>query len=82
MRLPCKARPNVTFAGFVDYADLPGVLREIDVATIPYLDNERGRGCNPLKAYEYLAAGLPDGFHAAAGPGAGAGAFVSGGNRR
>ena len=54
-----RSRPNVTFAGFVDYADLPGVLREIDVATIPYLDNDRGRSCNPLKAYEYLAAGLP-----------------------
>ena len=54
-----RSRPNVTFAGFVDYADLPGVLRELDVATIPYLDNDRGRGCNPLKAYEYLAAGLP-----------------------
>lgn len=56
---PLTALPNVTLSGFVGYEELPAVMRELDVATIPYLANERGRGCNPLKAYEYLAAGLP-----------------------
>ena len=77
-----QSRPNVTFAGFVDYADLPGVLRELDVATIPYLDNDRGRGCNPLKAYEYLAAGLPTVSTPLPGPRPGAGASAAGDDRR
>ncbi len=56
---PLRDLPNATLVDFVTYAELPGVLASLDVATIPYLANERGRGCNPLKAYEYLAAGLP-----------------------
>ena len=56
---PLRALANATLVDFVSYAELPSVLASLDVATIPYLANERGRGCNPLKAYEYLAAGLP-----------------------
>jgi glycosyltransferase involved in cell wall biosynthesis len=40
-------------------AALPGYLKALDVALIPYKLNELSRNIFPLKLYEYLAAGLP-----------------------
>lgn len=54
-----KKYPNLHFFGPVSYADLPRFLAAFDVAIIPHLDNEFTRTMNPLKLYDYLAAGKP-----------------------
>ncbi len=51
--------PNVHLAGKVAYAELPSVLNGADVALIPYNLNQYTASCNPMKFYEYMAAGLP-----------------------
>ena len=54
-----EAEPNVFLTGPVPYRELPGVYRGFTVGLVPYVRSELTRACNPLKAYEYLAAGLP-----------------------
>src|SRR5207245_2615514 len=39
------------------YEDLPAFLREVDVAVIPFKMVELTRCTNPVKLYEYMAAG-------------------------
>ncbi len=51
--------PNVRFLPSVAYAELPTVLGDWAAAWIPFEVSELTRGVNPLKAREYLAAGLP-----------------------
>lgn len=51
--------PNIKLLGYTDYDDLPGVLREVDVCTVPYHVNALTQACNPLKVFEYLATGRP-----------------------
>jgi glycosyltransferase involved in cell wall biosynthesis len=53
------ALPNVHVLGGKPVAELPGYLKALDVALIPYKLNELTRNIFPLKLYEYLAAGLP-----------------------
>ena len=48
---------NVTFTGDIHYKDLPNKLKDIDVAIIPHRIDEFTDSMNPLKLYEYLAAG-------------------------
>jgi glycosyltransferase involved in cell wall biosynthesis len=55
----CAPYPNVTLHGYVSHDELASHLRRFDVAIIPFLDNEITRVVNPLKLYEYCAAGLP-----------------------
>jgi O-antigen biosynthesis protein len=55
----CACLPNVTLHGYVGHDRLAAHLRRFDVAVIPFLDNEITRIVNPLKMYEYSAAGLP-----------------------
>jgi glycosyltransferase involved in cell wall biosynthesis len=50
---------NIVLLGERDYEDLPSICRYADVGIIPFVDSELTRACNPLKLYEYLAAGLP-----------------------
>ncbi|MBK7046990.1 MAG: glycosyltransferase [bacterium] len=50
---------NVHFLGFKPYADLPNYSRHFDVAFMNWKMTEWIRNCNPLKAKEYLAMGLP-----------------------
>jgi glycosyltransferase involved in cell wall biosynthesis len=50
---------NITFQGRVAYRDLPYVMASFDIAMIPFLINRLTQSTNPIKAYEYLAAGLP-----------------------
>jgi glycosyltransferase involved in cell wall biosynthesis len=50
---------NVFLLGPRPYFSLPSYLKGIDVATIPFLMNELTRNADPIKLYEYLAAGLP-----------------------
>ncbi len=54
-----QALPNVRLLGPRPYADLPAYLSAMDVGLIPFKRNEVTFHADPIKAYEYLAAGLP-----------------------
>jgi glycosyltransferase involved in cell wall biosynthesis len=51
--------PNVKLTGRMPYASLPGFCKGFDVALIPFPISPVTLHANPLKAREYLAAGLP-----------------------
>ena len=60
--LPQEALPpraNLRFLGEVDYGEVAGLVAGFDVCVVPFLDNELTRCVNPVKVYEYLAAGKP-----------------------
>jgi len=50
---------NVSMTGFVDQERAVEYMKTFDVALIPFRQNEITRVVNPLKLYEYAAAGLP-----------------------
>ena len=54
-----RGLPNVHFAGAVAPEQVPAVMAGCAVGLIPYKLNEQTRHVNPLKVYEYLAAGRP-----------------------
>ena len=54
-----RNHPNVTFLGEVPRAGLPELLHGWDAAMIPFLVNDLTLAANPIKLYEYFAAGLP-----------------------
>lgn len=54
-----KAYENVHFLGVKSYKELPDYITNFDVTLIPFLDNRISRAANPIKMYEYLAAGKP-----------------------
>lgn len=54
-----RKRRNVVFTGRRPYAELPSILKGMDVALVPFRDGTLAHAANPLKAREYLAAGLP-----------------------
>lgn len=54
-----RARDNVHLLGHVDYERLPSVMREFDVALLPYRRTALTESCCPLKVYEYAATGRP-----------------------
>ena len=54
-----EALSNVHLLGRKPYADLPAYCKGFDVALIPFPISEVTLNSNPLKAREYLAAGLP-----------------------
>jgi glycosyltransferase involved in cell wall biosynthesis len=51
--------PNIHLLGERPYEDLPSLCRYASVGIIPFVDSDLTAACNPLKLYEYLAAGLP-----------------------
>ena len=51
--------PNISWAGPRDYAELPRVMADFDVALMPFALNEATHSISPTKTLEYLAAGLP-----------------------
>lgn len=53
------ALPNVHWLGPRDHSLLPNYLRGFDVGLIPFRDVPLTRHANPIKLYEYLAAGVP-----------------------
>lgn len=53
------SRPNVRWVGRQPFEALPGFLSLASVGLVPYADTAFNRGSFPLKALEYLAAGLP-----------------------
>jgi len=53
------APPNCHFLGARPYAELPAWLRHADAGLIPFRRTPLTAGVDPVKLYEYLAAGLP-----------------------
>lgn len=51
--------PNVRFFGEIPYDQLPGYIKEFDVALIPFLITPLTLATNPIKLYEYFSCGLP-----------------------
>jgi glycosyltransferase involved in cell wall biosynthesis len=56
---PLLSAPNVHLLGPRAYASLPEYLAGMDVATIPFKRNPVTYHADPIKAYEYLASGVP-----------------------
>lgn len=56
---PLKDLPNVMLLGEQHYSTLPTHLADFDVAVIPFIVNDLIRCTNPVKLYEYMAAGKP-----------------------
>jgi len=56
---PLEGLHNVHMLGRKPYAALPAYCKGFDVALMPFRVNELTLNANPLKAREYLAAGLP-----------------------
>ncbi len=54
-----RGLPNVHLMGERPYADLPALLREFDVALIPFRRIPLTEATDPVKFYEYLSAGKP-----------------------
>lgn len=54
-----NAPPNIISLGKKPYQDVPSYTHCFDVGMIPFIDNQIARGADPVKLYEYLAAGLP-----------------------
>lgn len=50
---------NVHLLGSVPYADIPKYMQAFDVLMIPHVVSNFTESLNPLKLFEYLAAGLP-----------------------
>lgn len=59
IRTDLKRLPNVHWLGGVPPAQARSVIRDCDVALIPYILTDWTRACLPLKAFDYLAAGKP-----------------------
>jgi glycosyltransferase involved in cell wall biosynthesis len=56
---PLTRLPNVHLLGPRPYADVPRYLAAMDVALIPFVTDPVTYHADPIKAYEYLAAGVP-----------------------
>jgi glycosyltransferase involved in cell wall biosynthesis len=56
---PLDGLPNAYLLGPRPYATLPGYLAAMDVALIPFKRDQVTLHADPIKAYEYLAAGVP-----------------------
>ena len=57
--VPIPACERVVRLGHVEYERLPEVMACFQVAIIPFVDDRVTRAVNPVKLYEYLAAGRP-----------------------
>jgi glycosyltransferase involved in cell wall biosynthesis len=51
--------PNFSYLGLRPYASVPSYLHAFDVGIIPFRRSALTAGVNPVKLYEYSAAGLP-----------------------
>ncbi len=54
-----RRKANVYFLGEKSYAELPDYLQLFKIAIIPFKKNQLSFSTNPVKLYEYLAAGKP-----------------------
>jgi hypothetical protein len=51
--------PNVHFLGLKSQPSLPAYVQRFDIGLVPFEVNETTHAVSPLKAYEYLASGVP-----------------------
>ena len=58
-RAALERLPNIKLIGPVPYADLQAWMRGFDVCIVPHRVTVFTESLNPLKLFEYLAAGLP-----------------------
>jgi len=58
-RLPDDLPGNVEYVGRIAFDSLPEFLHEADLALIPFKVNALTSSVNPVKLFEYLAAGKP-----------------------
>jgi glycosyltransferase involved in cell wall biosynthesis len=56
---PLRNRPNIRLLGPRQYKSLPAYMAAMDVGLIPFKRSPVTYHADPIKAYEYLAAGLP-----------------------
>lgn len=56
-KFPLKFK-NVFYLGLKNYHELPAYLHHFEIGLIPFLQTEMTKGCNPIKLYEYYAAGI------------------------
>jgi glycosyltransferase involved in cell wall biosynthesis len=56
---PLAGIPNVRRIGLVPYAAVPALMRSFDVGLIPFKAGAIAAAADPLKVYEYAAAGKP-----------------------
>lgn len=54
-----KSSPNVHFLGAKKYPNLVHYVKNFDVGIIPFEVRDMTNSANPIKMYEYLAAGIP-----------------------
>lgn len=54
-----KTYPNIHMTGEIPYAQLPYYIHAFDVGLLPFRINNLTLNTNPVKIYEYFAAGLP-----------------------
>lgn len=54
-----RGLPNVHFLGRKNHADTPRYIKNFDVCLMPHVVNDLTRSMDPLKLYEYFAAGKP-----------------------
>lgn len=62
VRVPLKGLEtlrNVYLLGRRSYDEVPGIMRHAQLGLIPFQINEMVHAVNPIKLYEYFAAGLP-----------------------
>ena len=59
VRYLSKYYDNVAFKGDIHYSRLPDEMKKFDVAIIPHKVDLFTNSMNPIKLYEYLAAGKP-----------------------
>jgi teichuronic acid biosynthesis glycosyltransferase TuaH len=50
---------NIVFTGPQPYSELPDIMRAFDVCMVPHLVTQFTESLNPIKLWEYLAAGKP-----------------------
>ena len=50
---------NIVFTGAQSYSELPNIMRSFDVCMVPHLVTPFTESLNPIKLWEYLAAGKP-----------------------
>lgn len=55
-QFPLKSK-NLSYLGVKPYSILPAYLQQFEVSLIPFRITEMTKGCNPIKLYEYTAAG-------------------------
>ena len=50
---------NIVFTGAQPYSELPDIMRSFDICMVPHLVTPFTESLNPIKLWEYLAAGKP-----------------------